>query len=161
MKPITREELDRWKQLADAATAGPWEADTRPVKLIHGTVYLPIGPMSLDLEGARVDAEFIAAARDAVPRLVAEVERLTEEYGRAAEVVVKCSGELGLLTGENMQLTEEVERLREKIGYCDHEWRLSCRQTAADGRVIHQVDKCDKCGEQKEYREPLKLEHTQ
>jgi hypothetical protein len=26
MKPITREELDRWKQLAEAATAGPWNA---------------------------------------------------------------------------------------------------------------------------------------
>jgi hypothetical protein len=39
------------------------------------------------------------------------VERLGEENRRAIEVVCECSDKMGLLTGKNMQLTAEVERL--------------------------------------------------
>jgi hypothetical protein len=80
MKPITREELEKWKQLAEAATAGPWELygpcgdeDNEWIALF------PNGEDSSLLNEA--DAEFIAAARDAVPRLVDEVERLEEIRG--------------------------------------------------------------------------------
>jgi hypothetical protein len=86
MKPITREELDRWKQLAEAATAGPWEAqlidDTAHEIWIEGSGfycrrYPPHTYKPERLRELLSNAEFIAAARDAVPRLVAEVERLT------------------------------------------------------------------------------------
>jgi hypothetical protein len=83
---ITREELEKWKQLAEAATAGPWEAtllniDTDSTYVepceFHfcGMTDYPVDPIIQ--EQVHRDAEFIAAARDAVPRLVAEVERLT------------------------------------------------------------------------------------
>jgi hypothetical protein len=49
-------------------------------------------------------------------------------------------------------LIAEVERLRDEIGYCDHEWRMSYRQHAPDGTIIHQIDKCDKCDKRKEHR---------
>jgi hypothetical protein len=76
MKPITREELDRWKQLAEAATAGLWETMWSPKIGTAVAAYSDYYETVCD--GAALEnAEFIAAARDAVPRLVAEVERLT------------------------------------------------------------------------------------
>jgi hypothetical protein len=75
MKPITREELDRWKELAEAATEGPWEVIER-----GGYYYFkPPGDHRMGRK-RKENAEFIAAARDAVPRLVAEVERLNTLY---------------------------------------------------------------------------------
>jgi hypothetical protein len=72
MKPITREELDHWKQLAEAATAGPWE-----VVEYEAGVFIMFSDGFDSSSMGTGDARFIAAARDAVPRLVAEVERLT------------------------------------------------------------------------------------
>jgi hypothetical protein len=71
MKPITREELDRWKQLAEAATEGPWE-----VVEYEAGVFIMFSDGFDSSSMGTGDARFIAAARDAVPRLVAEVERL-------------------------------------------------------------------------------------
>ena len=94
-EPLTDEELDRIANLANAATAGPWEAfvtgrnqptgddfircgldDTEPdmsVSLWYGTRRLP-APVS--------DLDFIASARQDVPRLVEEVRRLREQVSR-------------------------------------------------------------------------------
>ena len=84
---MTNEELDRLEALAKAATPGPWyhvyegssdwqvygpHDDIKPVASLH-RYHAPSCP----------DAPFIAAARDAVPALVAEVKRL-----RGALVVV-------------------------------------------------------------------------
>jgi hypothetical protein len=73
MKSIERDELTRWKKLAEAATAGPWELIER-----GGYYYFkPPGDHRMGRK-RKENAEFIAAARDAVPRLVAEVKRLKE-----------------------------------------------------------------------------------
>lgn len=81
---ITQEQLEQWRALADAATPGPWE-----LKNYGKSVYLA-GPAIEDIIGriqfhAGADAAFIAAARAAVPALLAEVERLTAEVRRYEE----------------------------------------------------------------------------
>ncbi len=86
---ITDDELAEWQRLCDAATPGPWRLDGRhdyddgsefgidmivanngePVVIADSGVYPPHGQ----------DAEFIAAARSAIPRLLEEVRRLRAE----------------------------------------------------------------------------------
>lgn len=80
---MTDAELHRLKDLCAAATPGPWESDGDP-DCDGGGIYAPdVGRFVMVLSD-RNDAVFIAAAREAVPKLIAEVERLrlTEEYFR-------------------------------------------------------------------------------
>lgn len=78
---MTEEELARLEALAAAATPGPWTErldETRPDwRRVYGEgrdiAYMP--PWATTVEP---DAAFIAAARTAVPKLVAEVRRLRE-----------------------------------------------------------------------------------
>lgn len=75
---ITNVELTQMKERAEKATAGPWEnfGDSR--------VYTIDEELTADFDYATIchgfkeesDAAFIAHAREDVPRLVAEVERL-------------------------------------------------------------------------------------
>lgn len=79
------------RALADAATPGPWEPGTwygtddggwaaiGPHHVGSEDEHLPHGcePDCDHHEQAKADARFIAAAREAVPALLAEVERLT------------------------------------------------------------------------------------
>ena len=82
---MTREELAAIKALADAATPGPWSYTTvKPYATApasESVAYVSPEMMFGDSVGGgyvdRVaDAAFIAAARTAVPALLAEVERL-------------------------------------------------------------------------------------
>ena len=93
---LTNAKLAEWKALADAATPGPWIEYERETHGEHYVVW--IGTDSGDIaklcdcvkvrgevDGAvKADAEFIAAAREAVPVLIDEVERLREENERNA-----------------------------------------------------------------------------
>jgi hypothetical protein len=108
MKPITREELDKWKKLAEAATAGPWKwhgITQFTDYFVAGDVTIPVSERAERACGRyshRMDvenAEFIAAARDAVPRLVAEVERLRDMIS-----CERCEGDV-----ENPQIDEYGE----------------------------------------------------
>jgi hypothetical protein len=85
---MTDEELARIEALANAATPGPWEVrahdDLFAVKGQSGWV------ASMDADTSAADAsnsEFIAAARDAVPALVAEVKRLRRIESLARDVL--------------------------------------------------------------------------
>lgn len=83
---VTNEELDHWERLAAAATPGPWDPADLPL-FASGAVWLEAldePPESGTTEGrARRDAAFVAAARTALPALVAEVRRLRMELNRA------------------------------------------------------------------------------
>jgi hypothetical protein len=82
-------ELDSLQLKADSATAGPWEYHGDPSDR-HNDPYVSAGEQwicatSYDTQsksrGTRdyhADAVFIAAAREAVPALIAEVRRLKE-----------------------------------------------------------------------------------
>ncbi len=64
---MTDEELDHLEALANAATEGPWTWDTYIVRADGRPIITADSAM---------DARFIAASREAVPALIAEVRRL-------------------------------------------------------------------------------------
>jgi hypothetical protein len=81
---LTTEKIKAWRELASRATPGPWTANRRQCE----TGYVE----GKDLNGGIIEcsrgsdskpnAEFIAAARTAVPELCDEVERLQSGYLR-------------------------------------------------------------------------------
>jgi hypothetical protein len=74
--------LDPIKARAAAATPGPWKPDGRNAfALQHGMSYLARSVIKAGVPESqkRTDAVFIAHAREDVPALLAEVERLRAE----------------------------------------------------------------------------------
>ena len=73
---MTPERIKELRKLCDAATSGPWQERYRPgrsgydVARYGSTALVGSHPM------LRQDAEFIAAARTALPEALAEIERL-------------------------------------------------------------------------------------
>lgn len=112
---MTDEELDRLQALADATSPGPWRARNRTYQY-HVDVcqpdpmYLPssgilrwfsvLGP-ALPHNQCCANADFIAAAHEIVPELIAEVRRL--------------QAEVDLLRRRNLNLTQQLERFAERI----------------------------------------------
>ena len=86
--PITREQLDAWEELAKAATPGPWGVSTGYGEDSAEAVCMAPGVRNylLDVvvrsgrdggtDNTVEDAAFIAAAREAVPALIARVKEL-------------------------------------------------------------------------------------
>ncbi len=80
-QPITDAEAAEWKRLCDEATPGPWRSE-------QGFTHLEIrGPHQTERAVARVyceiDAALIVVGYDALPRLLAERERLREALLRS------------------------------------------------------------------------------
>src|SRR5690349_19052472 len=106
--PIRPDELDEWQAACDGATEGPWIARGEVVETEWG------GPLNWGGDGEpteasnKRDARFIALARTAVPRLIAEVRRLK------AELRSKCLDNVSLL-GEVQAENEEFEELRAEV----------------------------------------------
>ena len=69
---------DAWRKLADAATPGPWEevAESGEWWITGPDIFNDVVMTSDASEISQADADFICAARAAVPALLAEVERL-------------------------------------------------------------------------------------
>jgi hypothetical protein len=84
---VTDTELSEYEALAAAATPGPWRAERD--HLGHWRITWPHSQNSSILRKQKVfsdeDVAFIAAAREAVPALVAEVRRLREALDVASE----------------------------------------------------------------------------
>ena len=112
---MTAAELDELEALANAATPGPWKPGVlKPgicawIDSACGTV---IDVTESPPEGMAVDdANFIAAARDAVPKLIARVRELEREMSSSRE----CSC-------DSCQLEQRVRELEEALDDppCDH-----------------------------------------
>ena len=84
MTNITNAELTQMKERAEKATGGPWEHDVWSNAITNdgGSVDI-ISNVDGQISVYDNDAEFIAHAREDVPRLVAEVERLREHIQSA------------------------------------------------------------------------------
>jgi cell division protein FtsB len=115
----TPEDIARWRALARSATQGPWRAGSveldavlclnfEPDALAHERVLL-----RLNKHFARnhEDGAFIAAAREAVPRLCDRVAGLQDAIDRAAEWRQEQVRRAAALEAENVKLRAEVERL--------------------------------------------------
>lgn len=118
---ITSKELDRLQKLCDGATAGPWEADgpgTNTYDRVTSCVPEHTTEVAYDIlhDG---DALFIAAARTALPELIAEVRRLQERCA-AAERDRKAAlfGEIGSPCNVCAKYG-----MAQCLLYCDFEWR--------------------------------------
>lgn len=79
---MNAERIEEIRKRAAASTRGPWEVGyddyDSDTTLYIGEVEATVG---------RFDAEFIAHAREDIPALLAEVERLREEVGYLEEDV--------------------------------------------------------------------------
>lgn len=74
---ISEEELSRIETLSNVATAGPWQSFIEGRDHESGSSFIRTPAGDIELSGAsRFDQDFIAAARSAVPSLVAEICRL-------------------------------------------------------------------------------------
>lgn len=130
---MNKAELDAIEARAQAATPGPWEDCPQLVGVygnkIDGFQHLRIAnchiPLNgieyVDLPSARANAAFIAAARQDVPALLAEVRRLQAERDiRAARKAIL--DRLEFMRKDHLQnehkLIQELIKLRAK---CDHE----------------------------------------
>ena len=98
---MTREQLDAIRARVEAATLGPWEAVTpkryaavrsdaeRCYVYTQGKIPADTHPDTVARQ--QRDAQFIASAREDVPALLAEVERLRAELDTVGEVLAATS----------------------------------------------------------------------
>ena len=87
--------LDEIKARANAATEGPWDYYRAHYASGYHTIYQKheMGDFDVATEASKSDAEFIAHAREDIPALVAEVERLRRK-------VLSLESEIQYLTVE-------------------------------------------------------------
>ena len=82
MPLITRSELEQMKRRCMAARSGPWTSFVEGRDHTSGSSFIQVGQGDerrddIELAGATVeDQDFIAHARQDIPKLIAEVERL-------------------------------------------------------------------------------------
>jgi len=76
-RPFTDDELDEIQMRCDRATRGPWRSYVEGREDIVGSSFIMTEGEDIYLSGATIsDQDFIASARDDVPRLVREITRL-------------------------------------------------------------------------------------
>ena len=112
---ISPDTLKLWKEAAERATPGPWHTCGRTVTSNQSH---PVCELSSEFHrqcehGTGQDTQFIALSREAVPQLIAEVERLqsgylTDEHGN--EYVQVC-----ILKEKIREQEAEIERLRDAL----------------------------------------------
>ncbi|WP_199770748.1 hypothetical protein [Brevibacillus laterosporus] len=76
---MTREEIEAICKRAEKATEGPWRVV--PGKMVCFDIYDVYDKLDRSLIHREEDAEFIAHAREDIPKLLAEIERLRCETG--------------------------------------------------------------------------------
>ena len=87
---MTKEEMGQIKARVEAATEGPWHWDEEREKLVNdfgdSVITIQIGTYALEKPhligygGCHADEQFIAHAREDMPKLLAEVERLQRQW---------------------------------------------------------------------------------
>ena len=121
MKQITNEELTAIRERAEKATAKPWSVVTdelggQAMTVIDGDNWDVIRRPYVGKD----NAIFIANARQDIPKLLAEIERLKSELSSLCpigdlDVVTTLQVEKRYLTEVIAEKDAEIERLREKI----------------------------------------------
>lgn len=113
---MTSEELQAIKERVANATPGEWiidnSSDDRPYITDIWFDGEENGHVEIHRYGAAAesyDAEFIAHARQDVPKLIAEVERLRDEYEATEDLFHRTDEALGYEQEENKQLREALQ----------------------------------------------------
>ncbi len=77
---ISDEELSRIERRCDAATPGPWVSYVEGREEMSGSSFIMTGGEDFYVAGCKMeDQDFVASARQDIPRLVAEVRRLRNQ----------------------------------------------------------------------------------
>lgn len=128
----TPEQAAEIEALTAAATAGPWAVDTAYGLFVEDAGGAPIADLNwaasteAERERARADAEFIAAARTAVPALLAEMDALTAEQHRTRELLrqIRLIAASGRWTADPRDISGSLTRIVELIDQSgDHRGR--------------------------------------
>lgn len=83
---LTESDLLRIEQSCDAATRGPWKAYIEGRDHESGSSFIQTSADDIELSGASIgDHDFIARARQDVPRLIAEVRALRKQLAKNAD----------------------------------------------------------------------------
>jgi hypothetical protein len=74
---VTDDELEKIRKRCEHATRGPWKSYVESREKMSGSDFIMTQGDDIYLTGATVaDQDFIAQARQDIPKLIAEVERL-------------------------------------------------------------------------------------
>jgi hypothetical protein len=77
LAPLTAQEIEEMKRQCALATGGPWKSYVEGRDHMSGSNFIMTAGDDIYLVGASIaDQDFIASARQNLPRLIAEVERL-------------------------------------------------------------------------------------
>lgn len=93
---LTPDQLEALRQLAAEAWPGPWEkfGNTVTLKLKGGVVH------TITLPGDHQTLAFIAAARQAVPQLISELEELRRQFKIMERYLIESTNEAKRLEAE-------------------------------------------------------------
>ena len=111
---MTQQELDALKALADAATPDRWEIWSAAtgadyiVRVPRGKNYYAV----IATDCTYSNAAFIAAAREAVPALIAEVERLQVAWSAEHDAYIRADEQARMAKREAERLRDEIEDIR-------------------------------------------------
>jgi hypothetical protein len=75
--PLSNEEIDAIKVRCKSASRGPWKSFVEGRDMLSGSDFIQTGGEDIYLSGATVaDQDFMAHARQDIPNLIGEIERL-------------------------------------------------------------------------------------
>lgn len=162
---ITETELQAIEARAAAASNGPWYKEKGGICGFSGQTYR-VGSVQFTDRGGmnEANADFIVAAREDVPALVAEVRRLRgslEDTGKRLEVLVEAVG-----WGKGAECLKEWEEAYQKalqkqdrpVPMCAEPTRIVNHCATCKYPTMTMVDKCDTCKRNEETKKPDLLE---
>jgi hypothetical protein len=115
---MTPEQLATWRQLADAATPGTWAVDyISNLVSTDDQETIDNGWQQICEFWGDDDAAFIAAARTAVPALLAEVERLTAENDNLRNTKVNVDETEWIRVSEYVKLRRRLAEYERNAAY--------------------------------------------
>lgn len=105
MTRLTAEQLEAIRKRAEKATPGRWNKEYGYGKRIRASNSIPVIDEQVGIR-TEADAEFIANAREDIPKLLAEVERLQSQVDR----MVSSAYEYLDTSTHTYMVAEEIER---------------------------------------------------
>jgi hypothetical protein len=115
---ITREQLDEWRELCDAATEGPWTVDMRVGIFVREAPLKRRVIASAESENHESNERFIATSRTAMPALLDEVDRLRAENAVLQEQADFDAADHNRCMGVMQDRIAELERSAKSDAFC-------------------------------------------
>ena len=114
MNKLSEKEIEAIRKRAEMATEGPWQKDGAI------DIHSPNGTEVAAAWGGYADQEFIAHAREDIPKLLAEIDRLNSELSKysQSEFENMCEDWYALSAGEYSDKGVEITK-RELVGRRD------------------------------------------